>query len=120
MTCSQCGVCCNLFLINLSEEEYKSGRYQTMFDEFVHDAEESKILGTHEMSFEEAEMVGANILKQKENKACIYLKNNKCSIHSFRPKACKNFFCSSEEEKFKKMIKTIKEYKDAQSSKTSK
>ena len=71
MTCLQCGVCCNLFLINLSEEEYKSGRYQTMFDEFVHD-------------FEEAQLVGANILKQKEDKTCIYLKDNKCSIHSFR------------------------------------
>ena len=98
LTCKQCGVCCKLFLINLTEKEYRSGRYDTMFDEFVED-------------FEEAEMVGANVLKQKEDNSCIYLKDNKCSIHNFRPESCKNFFCESKEEKFKKMIETIKEAK---------
>ena len=98
MNCSQCGVCCRLFLINLSEEEYRSGRYDTMFDEFVDD-------------FEEAEMVGANVLKQKEDNSCIYLKDGKCNIHSFRPQSCKNFFCDSKNPDFKKMIETINEYK---------
>ena len=64
MGCKQCGVCCRLFLINLTEDEYKSGRYKTMFDEFVHD-------------FQEAEMVGANILKQKEDGSCFYLRDGK-------------------------------------------
>ncbi len=96
--CSQCGVCCRLFLINLTEEEYKSGRYETMFDEFVSD-------------FEEAEIVGANILKQNKDKSCVYLRNGKCFIHSFRPQSCRNFFCDSKDPKFKEMIEKIKEYK---------
>ena len=98
MKCSQCGVCCRLFLINLTEEEYRSGRYETMFDEFVPD-------------FEEAEMVGANVLKQKEDNSCIYLKEGKCHIHSFRPQSCRNFFCDSQDPKFKDMIKKIDEHK---------
>ena len=52
MGCSQCGVCCKLFLINLNKEEYLSEKYQTVFDEF----------GLVE--FEEAELTGANILKR--------------------------------------------------------
>ncbi|MBR9691840.1 YkgJ family cysteine cluster protein [Candidatus Woesearchaeota archaeon] len=99
MKCSECGVCCKLFLINLTEEEYKSGRYKTMFDEFVHD-------------FSEAEMVGANILAQKEDKSCVYLKDKKCSIHNFRPQVCRDFFCDTEDKKFKEMIEKIKEFKD--------
>lgn len=96
--CSHCGVCCRLFLINLTEEEYKSGKYKTQFDEFLED-------------FREAEFAGANILKQKEDDSCIYLKNNKCSIHSRRPGSCRNFFCSSKNPEFKSMIEQINEYK---------
>ena len=69
-----------------------------MFDEFVED-------------FEEAEMVGANILAQKEDKSCVYLKEGKCSIHSIRPQACRNFFCDSDNPSFKEMIEKIREYK---------
>ena len=66
-----------------------------MFDEFVED-------------FEEAELTGANILAQKEdNKTCIYLENNKCSIHNHRPQSCKDFFCDSKKERFKAMIEKI-------------
>lgn len=101
MKCGQCGVCCRLFLINLTEEEYRSGRYETMFDEFVHD-------------FEEAEMVGANVLKQKEDGSCIYLKDGRCSIHNIRPASCQKFFCDSDNPDFKKMIEDIKEYKKDQ------
>ncbi len=103
MECTQCGVCCRLFLINLTEEEYKSGRYKTMFDEFVPD-------------FEEAEMVGANILAQKQDgKTCIYLKDNKCSIHNFRPESCRKFFCDTKDPSFKEMVDKINEYKKNQS-----
>ena len=91
MKCAQCGVCCKLFLVNLAEEEYKSGRYKTVFDEFVEE-------------FEEAEMVGANIIEQKEDGSCIYLEDHKCSIHDERPKSCRNFFCDSKEKRFRKMI----------------
>ena len=99
MTCSQCGACCRLFFINLTEEEYRSGRYELMFNEFVDD-------------FEEAELVGANIVAQNEDESCIYLKDNKCSIHKNRPQACRNFFCTSKEERFRTMIEKIREYKE--------
>lgn len=99
MKCEQCGICCKLFLINLTEEEYRSKKYQTMFDEFVED-------------FQEAELVGANILKQKKDNSCIYLKENKCSIHEKRPQSCRNFFCKSKKKQFQNMIKTINKHKN--------
>ncbi len=99
-TCFECGVCCKLFLINLNEEEYKSGKYKTQFEEFglIDD-------------FEEAELCGANIIKQKKGGSCIYLKNGKCSIHSIRPSSCRSFFCMSKNKDFKAMIKMINDYK---------
>ncbi len=100
MKCSQCGVCCRLFMINLTEDEYKSGRYKTLFDEF----------GVVD-EFEEAEISGANLLAQNDDSSCIYLKDNKCSIHDNRPRSCRNFFCSSNNPKFREMIKKIEEYK---------
>ena len=87
-------------MINLTEEEYKSGRYKTMFEEF----------GIVE-DFEEAEMTGANILAQNDDGSCIYLKEGKCSIHDERPKSCRNFFCSSKNPQFREMIKKIEKYK---------
>ena len=97
MKCSACGTCCKLFLINLSEEEYKSKKYRTQFEAFglVND-------------FTEAEMCGANIIEQKEDGSCFYLKDGKCSIHDTRPKACREFFCTSKNKKFKDMIDEIK------------
>ena len=96
LTCSQCGVCCKLFLINLNEEEYLSGKYQTVFEEF----------GLVE--FKEAELTGANILEQKEDGSCVYLENFRCSIHKKKPIVCRNFFCDSKEDGFKSMIQKIK------------
>lgn len=100
MKCNQCGVCCRLFVINLTEEEYKSGKYKTIFDEF----------GIMD-DFEEAVLTGANTLAQKEGGACIYLEDNKCSIHDGRPQSCRNFFCDSDNPQFKGMIKKIEDYK---------
>jgi len=99
MKCKQCGICCKLFLINLTEKEYISGTYKTQFEQFgiTHD-------------FKEAEMCAANIITQKANGSCTYLKNQKCSIHNKRPKSCRNFFCS--DPSFKSMVKKIEEYKD--------
>ena len=99
MKCDQCGVCCKLFLINLTEKEYRSKLFKTQFEEFglVKD-------------FQEAEMIGANIITQKEDGSCIYQKDNKCSIHNKRPEACKAFFCKSDDPKFKEMIKKINTY----------
>ena len=97
MECSQCGVCCKLFLINLNKEEYNSKKFRTEFEEFG-----------HEENFQEAERSCSNVLKQKEDGSCFYLKDKKCSIHDNRPEVCRNFFCDSKEEKFKEMIEEIK------------
>jgi len=99
MLCSQCGVCCKLFVINLSEEEYKSGNYQTQFEEFGLTKD-----------FIEAEFSGANIITQKQDGSCIYQKDNKCSIHKTRPEVCKKFFCT--DPSFKSMTEKIDEYKN--------
>ncbi len=94
--CNQCGVCCKLFVINLNEEEYQSGRFQTEFEEF----------GLVE--FLEAELTGANILKRRKDGSCIYLKDTKCSIHQTRPQVCRGFLCNSKKEQFQDMIRQIK------------
>ncbi|MBU0957223.1 MAG: YkgJ family cysteine cluster protein [Nanoarchaeota archaeon] len=98
--CFECGTCCKLFLINLTEEEYKSGKYKTQFEIFdlIDD-------------FKKAEECGANIIKQREDGSCIYLKKSKCSIHQIRPESCRDFFCKSKNKKFKEMIEMIKKYK---------
>ncbi len=98
--CFECGICCKLFLINLNEEEYKSGNYKTQFEEFglIDD-------------FEEAELCGANIIKQQKDGSCVYLKKGKCSIHVTRPGSCRSFFCTSKNKDFKIMIDKINEYK---------
>ena len=101
MECNQCGVCCKLFLINLTEKEYKSKSFKTQFEEF----------GLTE-NFQEAEMCGANIITQKQDGSCIYQKDNKCSIHNKRPEACKAFFCKSKNPQFKEMIEMIKTQKN--------
>jgi len=98
--CTQCGVCCKLFLINLDETEYRSGRYQTVFDGIA--AIED---------FDEAVLYGANILAQNDDGSCIYLKDRGCSIHSDRPQVCREYFCSSTEERFQKMHEVISKHK---------
>ena len=94
--CFQCGICCRLFLVNLAEEEYRSGKYRTQLEEFglIDD-------------FHKAAACGANILKQKEDSNCIYLKGNKCSVHKISPQVCREFFCASKSKKFRKMIEQI-------------
>ncbi len=96
--CSQCGICCKLFLINLTEVEYKSGGYKTQFEQ----------MGVTE-DFEEAQVCGANIIDQKMDGSCIYLEEGKCSIHIRRPQSCKNFFCL--DPSFDAMTQKIKDYK---------
>ena len=95
MMCEQCGVCCKLFVINLNKKEYFSGKYKTIFAKFG------------KFEFVEAELTGANLLDQKEDGSCIYLKQGKCSIHNFRPQVCRNFFCDSKDPWFIPMIEKI-------------
>jgi len=95
-SCSQCGICCQLFLINLTQKEWLSGKYKTQFKEF----------GLNN-DFNIVQRYGGNLLRQKKDGSCVYLKNNLCSIHQKRPQACREFFCGSKLKKFKGMIKII-------------
>ena len=90
-SCNGCGLCCKLFLINLSKEEYLSGKYKTMF-------------GEHDLPAK----YGANFLSQKTDGSCIYLKGNECSIHADRPKVCRDFFCTTKAKRFVGIVKIIK------------
>lgn len=100
MACSQCGICCRLFAINLAKEEYFSGKYDTQFKEFD--------LGNE---FDHIQQCGGNILNQKKDGSCIYLHGKSCSIHQIRPQACRDFSCDSKDSRYKKMIEMINEEK---------
>lgn len=98
MKCLRCGVCCQLFLVNLTEEEYRSRRYKTAFDEFVGD-------------FALAESSGANTLEQREDGSCVYLMDDVCTIHGDRPASCRAFFCTGQEAAFSAMRDEIGEFR---------
>ncbi len=98
--CKLSGVCCRLFYINLTKEEYKSKKFRTQFEEFEFIED-----------FNEAEQHGANVLSKKDDGSCVYLKDNKCSIHSTRPNACRDFFCTSPEPRFSQMVEMVAEEK---------
>ena len=100
-SCSQCGICCRLFLINLTQTEWASGKYKTELKGFDFGSD-----------FNFVEKNGGNILRQKKDGSCIYLKNNLCSIHTKRPQSCRDFFCTSPSEKFRRMIRMIKKRRD--------
>lgn len=102
MNCDQCGVCCKLFVINLNEEEYFSGKYKTILEEH----------GV--VDFKEAELTGRNLLAQNDDESCFYLKDGKCSIHDMRPQVCRDFFCKSKDPWYKEMIDKIERYKNLQ------
>ncbi len=96
-SCNACGLCCRLFYINLSKAEYESGRYKTILEEH----------GPIE-NFKLAKESGANLLAKNQDGSCVYLKDNKCSIHETRPKVCGEFFCTSKAKRFEGMVKIIK------------
>jgi Fe-S-cluster containining protein len=97
LSCSQCGLCCKLFLINLTKDEWQSGEYET---------ELKKYFSTDE--FKSIQKYGGNVLKQHADGSCIYLHSNLCSIHKKRPQSCRNFYCTSTSKKYKDMIRLIK------------
>ena len=96
-SCNGCGLCCHLFLINLSQSEYESGNYRTMFAEYEKPE-----------SFSLAKDCGANLLAKKKDGSCVYLTRGRCSIHEMRPEVCREFFCSSKAKRFENMIQIIK------------
>ena len=100
-SCSQCGICCRLFLINLNQKEWGSHWYKTALKKNCSDDD-----------FNTIQKYGGNILSQKKDGSCIYLNNNLCSVHERRPKACRDFICSSTSKKFKGMISMIKERRE--------
>lgn len=97
-SCNACGLCCRLFYINLSKKEYESGKYKTILEEH------GKI-----ENFNLVKESGANLLAKNEDGSCVYLVDNKCSIHENRPIVCGEFFCTSKAKKFEGMVKIIKE-----------
>lgn len=104
MKCNQSGVCCKLFQINLTETEYRSKKYKTIFEDF----------DIKDDDFARVELIGANILAQNQDGSCIYLQNNKCSIHKNRPQNCRAFFCTSKDPWFKEMIVLVNNHKKEQ------
>ena len=96
--CNGCGLCCKLFYINLTKEEYFSGKYKTELGKY----------GIIE-NFGEAKSCGANLLAKKADGSCIYLKDNLCGIHKDRPKVCREFFCTTKAKRFEGMVKEIRE-----------
>jgi Fe-S-cluster containining protein len=96
--CRGCTVCCKLFLINLTGEEYRSGSYRTHLEAF------GFIDG-----FSMAKLVGANLVQQRSDGSCVYLKGSRCSIHGTRPRSCRDFFCSSHSRKLAGMIADIEQ-----------
>lgn len=97
-SCNGCGLCCKLFYINLSKEEYYSGGFETILQEH----------GQIE-DFKLAKESGANLLAKKDDGSCVYLQpNNECGIHAKRPGVCRDFFCTSKAKKFKGMVEIVK------------
>jgi len=95
--CNACGLCCRLFLINLSRKEYESGEYLIMVGEEI---------GLK--NFKKVRECGANLLAQNDDGSCVYLVDNKCSIHKRRPAVCRGFFCESKMKKYEGMVAEIK------------
>lgn len=97
-SCHSCGSCCRLFLINLTEKEFNSGKYLTESDS-----------NDHFEDFSSIEEYGLNILKKNDDESCIYLLDNKCSVYESRPEVCRDFFCGSDRKEFSEMIEEINE-----------
>ena len=95
---NDCGLCCKLFYINLSKAEYESGKFRTIYANL--DSIDD---------FDAAEDCGATLLEKKDDNSCIYLKENLCSIHDTRPAVCREFFCTTKEDKFQNMVDIIKD-----------
>lgn len=100
LSCSLCGRCCRLFLINLNKKEWESGWYETELEKYI-----------DEKDFKLVQFFGGNILQRKNDGSCIYLINNLCSIHKKRPQVCKDFLCNSTSKKFQGMIEIINSHK---------
>jgi Fe-S-cluster containining protein len=90
-SCQSCGNCCRYFSINLTHldiERITENRPDLKATDFVA-FETSDEKDDHE-SFISTYGKRQIILKKKPNsKECVFLENNKCSIHAFKPRVCK-------------------------------
>jgi Fe-S-cluster containining protein len=92
-SCQSCGNCCREFQININESdisriiENKPELREEDFIDFLQNEENC------ELGFSRNNYWGKNLpVLKKINGACIFLdKNNLCSIHSFKPLACRTW-----------------------------
>jgi len=76
MSCKQCGKCCEILsTIILTNEEVDSNKF---------------LMAKQKVD-------GEIRLKQSTKGHCIYLKDNKCSIHNQKPTICKQASCPKQE-----------------------
>lgn len=79
--------CCRFWVVGISADEYASGRY---------DAE--AVCGlTDKVCRTEAKtcLHRQYQLSRREDRSCVYLKENRCAIYESRPRVCRDFQCSS-------------------------
>jgi len=69
--CTMCGNCCRLRIIQITEEDIKRMEKEGLKDFHVKS--------------------GNEYWMRRENGRCVYLKDDKCSIHKIRPQICRNF-----------------------------
>lgn len=56
-----------------------------------------------------------HILDKNPDGSCVYLVNNRCSIHDSRPQVCRKFFCTTKAKKFQGMVEIISQSKSQMS-----
>lgn len=82
--CTECGKCCNHIDILLSPYDvYKLARW---LNKTVLQLIDEEVISIHRGNSSNMPMA---MLKQAESGPCEFLKDNKCSIHEFRPKICR-------------------------------
>ena len=79
-------ICCRTYDVNLSEKEFRSGKYK---------AREVCRLTGKECENKDSSCINREWwLERRSDRSCVYLgKDNRCSIYPDRPQACKNFYC---------------------------
>lgn len=84
---SYCGaLCCYVHLVQLSEEEARSGRYLYKEASLECNCSICRALLARGEKY---------ILKKRPDAGCIYLtEQSRCSIYEYRPRACREFTCA--------------------------
>lgn len=81
--CNSCASCCHTFKVEVTPSDVQrilDNRKDLKIEDFLKYTDK-RIISNQNISL---------VLKEKENSsACIFLENNKCSIHEFKPKVCR-------------------------------